>query len=339
MARLILNRLLLIIPFLFVLSVFSFVIIQLPPGDIIDVYVRHLEDIGGQVNDAQVAALKARYGLDQPLVVQYVRWMGQVLQGDFGTTLSLGANVSLGGGQPVVGILVERVPRTVFLAVSAILLTWLIAVPIGVLSAVRQYSIWDHAFTAFSFIGLAVPGFLMALVLMYLVYTSTGFLVSGFNSPEFRGAPFSIDKVIDTLKNVWLPILIIALTHVAGVSRVLRASLLDELKKQYVTTARSKGLKEWRVILRYPVRIAINPLISTLGWTLPAAIGGEVVVSTVLNIPTMGPLLLHAILAQDMFLTGAMFLILGALTVLGTLLSDILLVVTDPRIRYGAVTQ
>lgn len=326
MARFVLRRLLILIPFLFLISVVSFTVIQLPPGDFVDTYVRNLEVQGGSVNQGQRAAIEAQYGLDKPMYVQYGIWVTHIAQGDFGNSFLY--------DRPVGDILKERVPRTVGIALAAMLLTWLIAVPIGIYSALRQYSVWDHLFTFISFVGLAVPGFLLALVLMYVVYEKTGWLVTGMFSPEYRAAPWSIAKFVDMLKNLWLPLLVLAMTSAAGVIRVLRASLLDEVKKQYVTTARSKGMPEWRLVLRYPVRIAINPLISTIGWMLPALVGGEVVVSKVLNIPTTGPVLLEAILAQDMYLTGALVMILSALTVIGTLASDVLLAVVDPRIRY-----
>ncbi|MFI5706527.1 ABC transporter permease [Kribbella sp. NPDC051620] len=326
MARFVLRRLLTLIPFLFLISIVSFAVIQLPPGDFVDTYVRNLEVQGGTVNQGQRAAIEAQYGLEKPMYVQYGIWIDHVAHGDFGNSFLY--------DRPVGDILKERVPRTVGIALAAMLLTWLIAVPIGIYSALRQYSIWDHLFTFISFVGLAVPGFLLALVLMYVVYEKTGWLVTGMFSPEYRAAPWSVAKFVDMLKNLWLPLLVLSVTSAAGVIRVLRASLLDEVKKQYVTTARSKGMPEWKLVLRYPVRIAINPLISTIGWMLPALVGGEVVVSKVLNIPTTGPVLLEAILAQDMYLTGALVMILSTLTVIGTLASDVLLAVVDPRIRY-----
>lgn len=326
MARFVLRRLLILIPFLFLISVVSFAVIQLPPGNFVDTYVHNLELQGGSVNAGQRASIEAQYGLDKPIYVQYGIWVGHIAHGDFGNSFLY--------DRPVVDILKERVPRTVGIALAAMLLTWLIAVPIGIYSALRQYSIWDHLFTFISFVGLAVPGFLLALVLMYVVYEKTGWLVTGMFSPEYRAAPWSVAKFVDMMKNLWLPLLVLAATSAAGVVRVLRASLLDEIKKQYVTTARSKGMPEWKLVMRYPVRIAINPLISTIGWMLPAMVGGEVVVSKVLNIPTTGPVLLESILSQDMYLTGALVMILSALTVVGTLASDVLLAVLDPRIRY-----
>lgn len=327
MTGFVVRRLLLLIPFLLIISVVAFVIIQLPPGDFVDTYVRNLEAQGATVNAAQESALKARYGLDQPMINQYWIWMRHMLSGDFGNSFLY--------DRPVAEILAERVPRTIALALSAVLLTWVIALPIGIYSALRKYSFWDHVFTFLSFVGLAVPAFLLALVAMYAIFDRTGFLITGLYSPQFRGQPWSVDKLADLLKNIWLPLVVLAVTNAAGVVRVLRASLLDELNKQYVTTARAKGMPEWRLILKYPVRIAINPLVSTLGWMLPAMVGGEVVVSKVLNIPTVGPVLLESILSQDMYLTGALIMILSALTIVGTLASDVLLAALDPRIRYS----
>lgn len=327
MRQFILGRLLILIPFLFAVSVVSFVVIQLPPGDFVDSYVRNLELQGGSVNAAERAALQARYGLDKPVLVQYGLWISKiVLHGDFGTSFRY--------QRPVADILAERVPRTIIISVASILLTWAIAVPLGILSALKQYSFWDYLLTFLSFIGLSIPAFLLALVLMYAVFARTGWLVTGLFSPPFRDAPWSLARITDLLKNIWLPLVVLAVTGAAGLIRILRASLLDELKKQYVITARSKGLPEWRVTLQYPIRIAINPIISTIGWMLPAVVGGELVVSKVLNLPTVGPILLEATMAQDMYLAGAFVLILSALTIIGTLISDILLAWVDPRIRF-----
>ncbi len=327
MRQFILQRIAILIPFLFLVSVMSFVIIQLPPGDFVDSYIRNLQLQGGTVNEAQKADLQAQYGLDKPLLEQYTLWISNiVLRGDFGHSFRY--------QQPVAQILAERVPRTVAISLVSILLTWLIAVPLGIISALKQYSIWDYLIAFITFIGLSVPAFLLALILMYIVYSQTGWFVTGMFSPEFRNAPWSIERVIDLLKNIWLPLLVLPIVSTGGIIRVLRASLLDELRKQYVTTARAKGLAERTLILRYPVRIAVNPLISTIGWMLPAVVGGEVVVAKVLNLPTTGPVLLSAIQSQDMYLAGALVMILSALTIVGTLVSDILLALFDPRIRY-----
>lgn len=328
MVSYILRRIAIMIPLLILVSFISFIVIQLPPGDYVSTYVMNLQQAGGSVNAANVAALRAQYGLDQPLPLQYLTWMkGIVLHGNFGNSFVY--------NRPVSDILLERVRRTIAISVASIVVTWVAAVPIGILSAVRQYSVWDHTFTLLSFIGLAVPGFLLALVGVLILFHTTGFLITGLNSPDFRDAPWSIAKILDMLKNVWLPILVLAVSGIAGIARVLRASLLDELGKQYVMTARAKGLTERQILLRYPLRIAINPLLSTIGWLLPATVGGEIVVSKVLNLPTTGPILLQSLLSQDLYLTGAIILILSSLTVVGTMISDLLLAWADPRIRYG----
>jgi len=327
MLNFILRRIVILIPFMFLISVVSFIVIQLPPGDYVTSYIRNLQLQGGTVNEAQKASLERQYGLNQPLLMQYGKWISRIIfHGDFGNSFLY--------QRPVVEILKERIPRTIAVSLASILLTWVIAVPIGILSALKQYSFWDYFFTFISFFGLSTPAFLLALVIMYFVFTHTGYLTTGLFSQEYRDAPWSFAKFADLMRNVWLPLLVLSVTSSAGIIRILRATLLDELKKQYVTTARAKGLAEWRVILKYPIRIAINPIISTVGWMLPAVVGGELVVSKVLNLPTVGPMLLEAIKAQDMFLAGAFILILSALTIIGTLISDILLAWADPRIRF-----
>jgi len=327
MGAFIVRRLLMLIPFLFLVSALSFFVIQLPPGSFVDTYRRNLEAQGGVVNEGQLQALEARYGLDKPLLVQYTLWISNILfRGDFGNSFTY--------QRPVVDILWERLPRTIIISLVSIVFTWIIAIPLGIIAALKKNSVWDYVLTFLSFIGLSLPAFLLAILLMYVVFANTGWLVTGLYSPEFQDAPWSVAKFADLLKNVWLPLVVLAVTGAAGTIRVLRATLLDELQKPYVITARAKGLPEWRVILKYPVRLAINPMISTIGWLLPAVVGGELVVSKVLNLPTVGPIILAATLAQDMYLAGAFVLLLSMLTLIGTLLSDILLAWLDPRIRY-----
>lgn len=327
MSQYIIRRLFILIPFLFMVSALAFFVIQLPPGSFVDTYRRNLEAQGGTVSDAQLRALEARYGLDKPVLVQYGVWISNIiLRGDFGNSFRY--------QRPVADILWERLPRTIVISLLSIVLTWIIAVPLGIYAALKQNSFWDYLLTLLSFIGLSVPAFLLAIVLMYFVYTRTGWLVTGLYSPEFQNAPWSLAKFIDLLKNIWLPLFVLAVTGAAGTIRVLRATLLDELQKPYVTTARAKGLPEWKVILQYPVRLAVNPLVSTIGWLLPAVVGGELVVSKVLNLPTVGPIILEATLAQDMYLAGAFVLLLSTLTLFGTLISDVMLAWLDPRIRY-----
>lgn len=327
MGAFIVRRVLMLIPFLFLVSALSFVVIQLPPGSFVDTYKRNLEAQGGVVNQAQLQALEVRYGLDKPLLVQYGIWISNILfRGDFGNSFTY--------QRPVIDILKERLPRTVSISLVSIVFTWIIAIPLGIIAALKKNSVWDYVLTFLSFIGLSLPAFLLAILLMYVVFANTGWLVTGLYSPEFQDAPWSLAKFADLLKNVWLPLVVLAVTGAAGTIRVLRATLLDELQKPYVITARAKGLPEWRVILKYPVRLAINPMISTIGWLLPAVVGGELVVSKVLNLPTVGPIILAATLAQDMYLAGAFVLLLSMLTLVGTLISDILLAWLDPRIRY-----
>lgn len=327
MGAFIIRRLLMLIPFLFLISALAFVVIQLPPGSFVDTYKRNLEAQGGTVNEGQLRALEVRYGLDKPLVVQYGIWISNILfRGDFGNSFRY--------QRPVIDILRERLPRTVIISLVSIVFTWIIAIPLGIIAALKKNSVWDYVLTFFSFIGTSLPAFLLAIILMYVVFANTGWLVTGLNSPEFQDAPWSLAKFFDLLKNVWLPLVVLAVTGAAGTIRILRATLLDELQKPYVITARAKGLPEWRVILKYPVRLAINPMISTIGWLLPAVVGGELVVSKVLNLPTVGPIILEATLAQDMYLAGAFVLLLSMLTLVGTLISDILLAWLDPRIRY-----
>ena len=327
MVKFILRRIAILIPLLLLVSIVSFVVIQLPPGSFVDSYIRNLELQGDSFNAAQKLALEQQYGLDQSLLAQYFIWISKiVLHGDFGNSFRY--------QRPVAELLMERIPRTMAISIASIFFTWIIAVPIGILSALKKYSIWDYFFTFLSFLGLSVPAFLFALVLMYYVFTHTGYAITGLFSSEYQDAPWSFAKLADMLKNVWLPLVVLSVSSSAGIIRILRATLLDELKKQYVTTARAKGLPEWRVILEYPIRIAINPLISTIGWMLPAVVGGELVVSKVLNLPTVGPMMLDAVLGQDMYLAGAFVLILSMLTILGTLISDILLAWADPRIRF-----
>ena len=327
MGAFIVRRLLMLIPFLFLVSALSFVVIQLPPGSFVDTYRRNLEAQGGVVNEGQLQALEVRYGLDKPLVVQYGIWISNILfRGDFGNSFTY--------QRPVIDILKERLPRTIIISLVSIVFTWIIAIPLGIIAALKKNSVWDYVLTFLSFIGLSLPAFLLAILLMYVVFANTGWLVTGLYSPEFQDAPWSLAKFVDLLKNVWLPLVVLAVTGAAGTIRVLRATLLDELQKPYVITARAKGLPEWRVILKYPVRLAINPMISTIGWLLPAVVGGELVVSKVLNLPTVGPIILAATLSQDMFLAGAFVLLLSMLTLIGTLISDVLLAWLDPRIRY-----
>jgi len=323
----IIRRVIMLIPLLLIVSVVSFVIIQLPPGDFLTTYISNLRSSGVMVNEDEAARLKELYGLDKPLYIQYFIWIKNILlHGDFGRSFQW--------NQPVSEILAERVPLTVFISILSTIFVWLLAIPIGIYSALRQYSIFDYIFTFLGFIGLSIPGFLLALILMWFLYSQLGVSITGLFSPNFVTAPWSTAKVLDMFKHIWLPVIILGLGGTAGLIRTIRGNLLDELRKQYVITARTKGLPEGKLIFKYPVRIAINPLISTIGWMLPGIFSGESLVAIVLNIQTVGPVLLRAVMSQDMYLAGSITLILSALTVIGTLISDILLAWIDPRVRY-----
>jgi len=327
LANYILRRFLVIVPLLIVISVISFIVVQLPPGSYVETYIQNLKNQGYQPDENEIERLESRYGLNQPAYIQYFTWMkNMIFEGDMGRSFVY--------KQPVSEIIAERAPMTIMISMMAMLLQWIVAVPIGIFSARYQYSIFDYIVTFFGFIGLALPNFLFALVLMYFVYIHTGWAVVGIFSPEFVDASWSFAKLLDMLKNLWIPLVVIATAGTAGLIRTLRGTLLDELKKQYVTTARAKGMKERKLILKYPVRVAVNPLISTIGWMLPAIVGGEVVVSQVLNLKTLGPVLLGSVQSEDMYLAGGIIMILSSLTVIGTLLSDILLAWVDPKVRY-----
>jgi peptide/nickel transport system permease protein len=306
-------------------SVLAFVIIQLPPGDYITSYIAQMSASGSSVSQQDADALRHEYGLDQPVWIQYFRWMGMVLRGNFGMALEW--------QRPVSEVIGDRLWLTMIVSVAAIILTWGLALPIGVYSAVRQYSVGDYVATFIGFIGLAVPSFLLALVLMYIGFKYFNTSIGGLFSDEFVEAPWGLAKVWDMAKHLPLPALILGLAGTAQLIRIMRANLLDELRKPYVMTARARGVSERRVILKYPVRVALNPFASTIGYLLPYVVSGSIIVSLVLSLPTVGPLLLRALVAQDMFLAGTIVLLLGVMTVVGTFLSDLLLMWIDPRIR------
>lgn len=326
MLNYIIRRVLIMIPTLVVISLLVFTIIQLPPGDIITSRLQELQDEGQDISEEQIQALRARYNLNDPLHLQYLKWIGGFLVGNMGYSVMYGQSVN--------NLIWERLGYTLLITSSATLLTWLIAFPVGVYSALRQYSVLDYTATLAAFIGLATPNFLLALVLMYLGYEWFGIAVGGLFSPEYASADWSIGKFADLLAHLWIPAVVIGMGGMAGLMRIMRANLLDELGKPYVTTALAKGLHPIRLVIKYPLRIAINPFISTVGWMLPHLISGSAITSVVLSLPTTGPLLLDSLKNQDMYLAGSFLLMLSALTVVGTLLSDILLAITDPRIRY-----
>ncbi len=324
------RRILRMIPMLFMLSILAFVIIQLPPGDYLTEHLNRLRASGFDVDEAEVERLERMYALDKPMHQQYLKWITNIiLRFDFG--------LSFDWNQPVTEVIGERLALTFFMAFATTVFVWLLAIPIGIYVAVNQYTIGDYVFTFLGFIGLATPGFLLAMVIMYIAYSQFGIKVGGVFSPDYMLEPWSWGKFVDLLKHIWVPVVILGIGGTANLIRTMRATMLDELRKQYVTVARAKGLSEWQVLLKYPVRIAINPLISTIGWLLPWFFSGGTVVAIVLNLPTAGPVLRNALVAQDMFLAGSYILISGTLTALGSLISDILLAVVDPRIRFGNV--
>lgn len=323
----IIRRILAMIPTLFLASIVAFVIIQLPPGDFATAYVSGLAANGSIVSEEALESLRQDYGLNEPVVIQYYKWMSGILtRGDYG--------ISFEHREPVSALIWDRIWLTMWLSLVSVLLTWIIAFPIGIYSAVRQYSVGDYVFTLIGFFGVSVPAFLVALVIMYLQFKYFGKVASGLFSDEFIAVAWSWARVKDLLAHLWLPALILGLGGTAELIRILRANLLDELRKPYVVTARAKGLPEWKVILKYPVRMALNPFVSTLGWILPGLISGSIILSQVMNLPTTGPLLLRSLQSQDMYLAGSMILVLSVATVVGTLVSDILLALLDPRIRY-----
>ena len=323
------RRLVLAVFTLWTVTVLSFIIIQLPPGDFVDAYMAQLSATQSNVSQQHFEALRRQYALDRPMHEQYLKWMGGIFRGDFGTSMMW--------RKSVLDVIGDRLAMTIVLSLGAIILTWAIALPIGIYSAVRQYSIGDYVFTFIGFIGLGVPSFLLALVLMYFGFTLFDFDIGGLFSAEYQLEPWSLGKVKDLIYHLPLPVIIIGLSGTAELIRVMRANLLDELRKPYVITARAAGMSEPSLVLKYPVRVALNPFASTIGYLLPYILSGSVIVSVVLSLPTLGPLLLGSLLAQDMFLAGSIVLMLGSLTVLGTFLSDLLLMWIDPRIRFGMV--
>ena len=311
---------------LFVISIISFVLIKLPPGDYLSTYIASMEASGVQLDQEYIEVLRTQYGLDQPTYVQYGKWMWQIFQGNFGWSFYWKRSVS--------EILLERLPLTILLSLITLIFTYVVAIPIAIYSAVKQYSIGDYGFTLMGFIGLATPNFLLALVLMYVFYKYFGISIGGLFSREYAYAPWSFKKIIDLINHSWVPIIVVGTAGTAKIIRVLRAMLLDELSKPYVQTIRAKGVREKTLLFKYPVRVAINPIISTIGWQLPFIVSGFVIVAVVMDLPTIGSVLLAALLAEDMYLAGSIILLLSSLTVIGTLLSDILLCIADPRIKY-----
>lgn len=320
------KRLLGAIPTLIFISMIVFVVIQLPPGDIVTSTLDRMQSQGVELSSEAIQNLRAQYNLDQPLPLQYLSWITNFVTGDMGYSYLF--------NRPVNELVGERIGYTLLITLSALLFTWAVAIPAGVYSAVRQYSLGDYALTTVMLVGLATPSFLLALIVMYFGYEWFGISIGGLFSPEYRDAPWSLARAGDFLSHLWIPMVVVGLGGTASTMRILRANLLDELNKPYVITARAKGVKPLKLLVKYPLRIAINPFISTIGLLLPTLISGEAIVSIVLNLPTTGPALVQALINQDMYLAGSFLMLLSILTIVGMLISDLLLAWADPRIRY-----
>ena len=326
MLNYLLRRALYAVMAIWAVSIISFFIINLPPGDYVTSYIAQLQNTGSIVLADEAENLREFYGINRPLYVQYGKWINQIAHGNLGYSFEFGL--------PVNDVIGERLILTMILALVTVVFIWIVAIPIGIFSAVQQYSIWDHTFTFFGFIGLAVPDFLLALVMMYLAFVMFDFSIGGLFSPDYVAVGWSLGRVWDLMRHMVIPVIILGTSGTASLIRITRANLLDELRKPYVATARAKGLPEWKLVLKYPVRLALNPAVSLTAYILPFLVSGSIVVSVVLGLPTVGPILLKALVAQDMFLAGAIILIIGWMTVVGTFFSDLLLVLIDPRVRF-----
>ncbi len=322
------NRILIMIPTLVAISILIFIIINLPPGDYFSTYIAELQSQGENANLTKIAFLKAQYGFDQPLWVQYLYWVGGLLHGDMGFSFLYDLPVN-----KVVG---DRLLLTFIVSFTTIVFTYIVAFPIGVYSATHQYSMSDYLLTFLGFLGLATPSFLLALVLIYLAHVYIGISVGGLMDPIYLDKPWTWAKALSVFAHLWIPVIVIGTAGTASMIRRLRANLLDELQKQYVVTARAKGLHPMKVLFKYPLRMALNPFISDIGSLLPHVISGAAVVSIVMSLPTTGPMLLDALRSQDMFLAGSFLMFMAFLTVIGVFLSDLALAVLDPRIRLQA---
>jgi peptide/nickel transport system permease protein len=326
MGRYFIRRILYAIPAMLIISFLSFLLIQLPPGTFADTIAAEMME-SGSVTEEAIQAIEERYGLNQPILVQYWKWIsGILLRGDFGQSFIW--------NRPVGSLIWERLGYTLILTGTAFLFVCLVSLPIGIYSAVKQYSVGDYIATSFGFIGLAIPSFLFALILMYIGFRFFNQSIGGFFSPEMARAPWSWAKLKDFLSHLWMPMIAVGLAGTASLIRIIRANLLDELLRPYVVTARAKGLSEFRLLLKYPVRLSLIPFVATLGWMLPQLVSGATIVSVVMSLPTTGPMLLSALLGQDMYLAASFIMLLSVLTVIGTLISDVLLAIVDPRIRF-----
>ncbi|RPI93607.1 MAG: ABC transporter permease [Chloroflexi bacterium] len=329
MLRYIIQRLLLIPILLFLFSVMVFALVQAPPGDYLTSYIATLSSSGSSLDKAEIEALKQQFGLDQPVHIQYLRWVQSLLRGKLGLSLEY--------QRPNVELIGERLGLTLVLALSAFVFTWIVAIPLGIYSATHRNTVLDYLTTVLNYIGVATPNFMLALILMWWAYSQFGLSITGLFSRDFEQAPWSFAKVIDLLKHIWLPMIVIGIAGTARLTRVMRANLLDELNKPYMVSGRARGLSEWQLVMKYPVRLAINPLASTIGWYLPELFSGSLIVATVMNLQNIGPLLLRSLINQDMYLAGSILLIYCFLAIIGTLISDILIAWLDPRIRMEKI--
>ena len=325
MLRYIAHRLLIMVPTLITISFIVFVVIQLPPGDYLTTLIEELRELGEPADLKQIEALREEYGLDQPFLIQYAGWVAGLVQGDLGYSFEY--------EQPVANVVGDRLWLSFIVSVATIIFTWIVAFPIGVYSATHQYSWADNSLTFIGFLGLATPNFLLALVMVYFANVWFGTEIGGLMDERYIGAPWSWGKIVSVLEHLWIPVIVIGTSGTAGMIRRLRANLLDELQKQYVVTGRAKGLPPFRLLVKYPLRMSLNPFISDIGDLLPQVISGAVIVSVVLNLPTTGKMLYEALLSQDMYLAGSFLMFLALLTVLGVLVSDLALAFLDPRIR------
>lgn len=325
MLRYILQRLLLIPVLIFFFSVMVFALVQAPPGDYLTSYIATLSASGSSLDQAQIEALKQQFGLDQPVYIQYLRWIDSLLHGKLGLSLEY--------QRPNAELISERLGLTLVLALAAFVFTWIVAIPLGIYSATHRNTLLDYLTTVLNYIGVATPNFMLALILMWWAYSQFNVSITGLYSREFEQAPWSFAKFIDLLKHIWLPMIVIGIAGTARLTRIMRANLLDELNKPYMISGRARGLSEWQLVMKYPVRMAINPLASTIGWYLPELFSGSLIVATVMNLQNIGPLLLRSLINQDMYLAGSILLIYCFLAIIGTLISDILLAWLDPRIR------
>jgi peptide/nickel transport system permease protein len=311
---------------LWIISIVAFAVIQLPPGDYVTDMVKRLRAQSSQVNPEWEQRMRQVYGFGDPMYVQYYKWMRGILtRGEFGYSFIYRRDAG--------EIILERLPMSATLSLASFLLVWALALPMGIYSAVRKYSFFDYGASFIGFVGLAIPNFVLALALLYFSYKWFDRAAIGLFSAEYQEAPWTLAKLLDLLKHLWIPALVVGLSSIAGLVQTMRANLLDELNKPYVNTARSKGLSESRLLWKYPVRHALNPFVSTIGWMLPALVSGEFISSIVLNLPTAGPVMYTALMQQDQYVAAGFVMLLSVLTVIGTLVSDLLLAWLDPRIR------